>query len=103
MFGDSALIINQIEGKWKVQDARLRQYHEFLTSLLPSFGEVSFHYLPRDRNCFADALATLSSFIEIPSNIAMKPFLVGKKYLSAYCFGIEVAIEKEKELWYGYE
>ena len=57
VYGDSALIINQVSNKWKTVDAGLLKYHACMMELIEQFEDVSFHYLPRDRNqicrCFS--------------------------------------------------
>ncbi|KAL3743969.1 hypothetical protein ACJRO7_013255 [Eucalyptus globulus] len=65
VFGDSALIILQTVGEWKTRDAKLVPYHEYLEELVGEFQDVSFEYLPRIHNQFADALATLSSMLQV--------------------------------------
>ena len=59
VYGDSALIINQVSNRWKTIDPGLQRYHAHMEELIAQFKDVTFHYLPRDRNRFADALATL--------------------------------------------
>lgn len=44
VFVDSALIINQILQKWKVQDPNLQKYHAHFEKLVEQFKDVSFHY-----------------------------------------------------------
>ncbi|RCU34618.1 hypothetical protein DVA76_19535, partial [Acinetobacter baumannii] len=60
VFGDSLLIISQVQGKWKTRDPKLVPYQEYLQSLLCQFDRVDFSHLPRTCNRYADALAVLA-------------------------------------------
>lgn len=61
VYGDSALIISQIQGKYRTRDSKLKPYHQYLESVVSRFRDVEFHYLPREKNCFADAVAIFES------------------------------------------
>ena len=65
VFGDSLLIISQIEGKWQAQDTKLILYQKCVNHLIPKFQNITFAYLPRAHNQFADALATLASMVKL--------------------------------------
>ncbi|XP_056169085.1 uncharacterized protein LOC130138612 [Syzygium oleosum] len=73
VYGDSALIILQTEGQWRTRDSKLIPYHEFLEELIKEFDEISFEYLPRSQNQFADALATLSSMLQVMEGLDIEP------------------------------
>ena len=100
VFGDSALIINQVLNKWKTVDPGLQKYHAYMMELIEQFEEVTFEYLPRDRNRFADALATLASLVEIPAGKSIKPLRVGRRETPAFCFEVEVETESVDDPWY---
>ncbi|XP_058068754.1 uncharacterized protein LOC131218088 [Magnolia sinica] len=70
VFGDSQLIINQINGNWRTKDEKLIPYHVYLENLVEEFNEITFSYMPRVKNQFVDALATLASMLEIPKGVA---------------------------------
>ena len=84
VYGDSLLIINQVLNKWKIQEPTLQKYHAYLQELLGYFQKITFHYLPREKNRFADALATLASLVEFPEGKEVKPFRVTKRVTPAY-------------------
>ena len=65
VFGDSNLVLRQIQGEWKTRDVRLRPYHAYLELLVERFDDLRYMHLPRTQNQFADALATLASMIDI--------------------------------------
>ena len=63
VYGDSSLIILQTLGEYKTRDSKLVPYHQHLTEMTEAFEAISFTYIPRSENQFADALATLASMI----------------------------------------
>lgn len=48
VYGDLALVINQIKGDWKARDHKLIPYDEHVLKLIPYFYEITFHHIPRD-------------------------------------------------------
>ena len=54
--GDSLLIINQLNGIWRVKNERLAKIHTKLKELC-SKNEYSFEHVPREKNAFADKLS----------------------------------------------
>ena len=54
---DSQLVVEQVNGRWKVRHAELQPLHEQVRTLLQGFPDVSVTYVPRERNRGADALA----------------------------------------------
>jgi len=65
IYGDSALVINQIKGEWETHHAKLIPYRDYARRLLTYFTKVELHHIPRDENQMADALATLSSMFRV--------------------------------------
>ncbi|KAL6311125.1 hypothetical protein AAG906_012606 [Vitis piasezkii] len=65
--GDSNLVIQQTQGIWRTRDEKLKPYHAYLDLLVDRFEELRYIHLPRVENQFVDALATLASVIEIPT------------------------------------
>ncbi|XP_077251878.1 uncharacterized protein LOC143891124 [Tasmannia lanceolata] len=63
VYGDSLLIICQTNGKWLTKEDKLVPYHTYLTSLMKSFHNISFTYIYKLRNRFADTLATLALWL----------------------------------------
>ena len=47
IFGDSNLVIRQIQGDWKTRDVKLRPYHANLELLVGRFNDLSYTNLPR--------------------------------------------------------
>ena len=50
IFGDSNLVIRQIQGDWKTKYVKLRPYHAYLELLVGRFDDLSYTYLPRAQN-----------------------------------------------------
>ena len=50
IFGDSNLVIRQIQGDWKTRDVKLRPYHAYLELLVGRFDDLSYTHLPRAQN-----------------------------------------------------
>jgi ribonuclease HI len=48
--GDSALVINQIQGKWKAREPRMRERRNRCVQLLGRFGGVSLKAHPREES-----------------------------------------------------
>ncbi|XP_039172601.1 uncharacterized protein LOC120295480 [Eucalyptus grandis] len=76
VYGDSTLIILQTKGEWRTHDSKLIPYHEFLGKLTEEFQEIEFEYLLRSQNQFADALATLSSMLQVAGGLDIEPLRI---------------------------
>uniref|UniRef100_A0A6C0HEQ5 RNase H type-1 domain-containing protein n=1 Tax=viral metagenome TaxID=1070528 RepID=A0A6C0HEQ5_9ZZZZ len=55
--GDSMLIINQMNGKWKCSKEHLRPYYDHCLKLLSQLNSVSVSHVLREFNKNADALS----------------------------------------------
>ena len=47
VYGNSALIISQIQNKWKINKERLMPYHECLQKWASKFNKIQYQYVPR--------------------------------------------------------
>ena len=84
VFGDSSLVLRQIQDEWKTRDVKLRPYHSYLELLVGRFDDLRYTHLPRPQNQFADALATLASMIDIPTDAIVRSLLIKSRYAPAY-------------------
>ena len=100
VFGDSNLVLRQIQGKWKTRDVKLRPYHAYLELLVRRFDDLQYTHLPRAQNQFADALATLASMIDIPVDAIIRPLLIESRSTPAYCCLIEDTEIDDGLPWY---
>jgi ribonuclease HI len=97
-YGDSALVINQIKGKWETHHVGLVPYKDYAMRLLTFFNKVELNHVPREENQMADALATLSSMIKL--NHQNHVPLISVKFLDrpAYVFAAEAVFDDK--LWF---
>ncbi|XP_077215724.1 uncharacterized protein LOC143850350 [Tasmannia lanceolata] len=101
VYGNSLLIICQTNGKWLTKEDRLIPYHTYLTSLMKSFHNISFTYISRLRNKFADALATLASMVDIPVGVKVHPLVIKRHVVPAHVHMIQIAARcPDEKHWY---
>ncbi|RVW53505.1 Retrovirus-related Pol polyprotein from transposon 297 [Vitis vinifera] len=100
VFGDSNLVLRQIQGEWKTRDVKLKPYHAYLELLVRRFDDLRYTHLPRAQNQFADALATLASMIDIPVDATVRPLLIESRSVPAYCCLIDDVEPDDGLPWY---
>ena len=54
---DSELIVNQVNGRYKIKSVTLRPFYLQVAQLLGQFESVAINYIPREQNTEADRLA----------------------------------------------
>ena len=69
VFGDSTLVIAQMQKLWKVKEEHLKPYQQYLEDLTNTFDKIEYTIIPRAQNQFKDALATLASTVETPEGL----------------------------------
>jgi len=57
VFGDSYLVLQQVTGKWKINNKELKKIHAEIIPLLSNFDTITFQHIPRKENKRADQLA----------------------------------------------
>jgi ribonuclease HI len=65
--GDSQLVINQINGKYKVRAVKIIPLYQKVKSLLSKFKDIKIEWIPRDKNKEADKLSN-KAYQEILDN-----------------------------------
>ncbi|XP_013751475.1 uncharacterized protein LOC106453815 [Brassica napus] len=75
VFGDSQLIINQVQGEYQAKDDSMIQYLAVAQRLIKKFKSCKLTQIPRKQNSQADALANLGSALETHSQMSI-PLLV---------------------------
>ena len=104
IFGDSLLIISQIEGKWQARDTKLISYQKCVNRLILKFRNITFAYLPRAHDQFADTLATLANMVKLSEGDDMWQLHIEVRGVPAYCMNIEecmsVEVEVDRKPWY---
>lgn len=53
---DSQLVVKQLNGEYKVKNARLAEYFKKVKDLEKSFDNITYKYVPRAENAHADSL-----------------------------------------------
>ena len=53
---DSTLVVNQLNGKFKVKDENIRRFVVKVRELESKFGSVRYNYIPREKNTLADGV-----------------------------------------------
>jgi len=56
--GDSKLVINQVEGTWKINKEHLKSLHAQVVKELSKFDSYTLNWVPREKNSIADELAS---------------------------------------------
>lgn len=56
LVGDSMLVVRQVEGRFKVKNAGLKELHAEVKKALAGFDSWSIRYVPRAENADADRL-----------------------------------------------
>ena len=84
VFSDSNLVLRQIQGDWRTKDVNLRSYHAYLELLVGRFDDLRYTRLPRAQNRFVDALATLASSVDIPTDVIIRPLLIESRFAPTY-------------------
>jgi len=72
VFGDSELVIKQVEGAYQTKDVRMRAYRNLVLDMLEKFQAYSFTIKTRDQNSIADSLAVSASLFVIPIHSSEK-------------------------------
>src|SRR4051812_8053082 len=98
VYGDSALVINQIKGEWETRHPGLIPYKDYARRLLTFFNKVEFHHIPRDENQMADALATLSSMYKVNFHNEEPQITIRRLDRPAHVFVVEEATDEKP--WY---
>ncbi|XP_052736650.1 uncharacterized protein LOC128197859 [Vigna angularis] len=98
VYGDSALVINQLKGEWETRDAKLVPYQAYIKGLMECFDIITFNHIPREDNQFADALATLSSMFEVDPNTELPVIEMKSHAEPAYCQFIKEEVDGKP--WY---
>nr|XP_027122183.1 uncharacterized protein LOC113739139 [Coffea arabica] len=88
-FSDSDLLVHQTLKQWITKDSKILPYDCNLLTLARQFQSLEFRHLPRARNVFADALATLSFMIQYPDELGIEPLRIQLQDKPAHCWVID--------------
>ncbi|WJX45728.1 hypothetical protein P8452_32589 [Trifolium repens] len=93
IYGDSALVVNQIKGEWETRHSGLVPYRDYARRLLTFFNKVELYHIPRDDNQMADALATLSSMYQVNHRNEIPTISIRCLERPAYVFAAEEVVD----------
>ena len=85
VYGDSGLVICQLNSEWKTRDSKLVPYQEFIKKLIEQFEDITVKHLPRDENYLADALVTLAIMFKVNANAETQLVKLEVRESQAYC------------------
>ena len=85
IYGDSTLVICQLNEKWETKDSKLVSYQEFIKGLIEQFEKITFKHLPREENYLADALATLATMFKVNANAEVQLVKLEVRKSQAHC------------------
>ena len=98
VYGDSALVIYQLQGDWLTRDSRMVIYHKLAIEMVDHFEVINFEHLPCKKNQMADMLATLAAMFQISSNDEVQLIHMSIKEEPTHC--LHNKEEPDKKLWY---
>ncbi|XP_058745788.1 uncharacterized protein LOC131618626 [Vicia villosa] len=93
VYGDSALVINQIKGEWETRHLGLIPYRDYARRLLTFFNKVEFHHIPCEENQMADALATSASMYQVKFPNEATQITIMRLDRSSHVFTVEVVTD----------
>ncbi|XP_070049091.1 uncharacterized protein [Nicotiana tomentosiformis] len=97
VIGDSDLLIHQVQGEWSTKNVKILSYLHYVKELCKKFTKIEFRHVPKIKNKFVDALATLPSMIQHPEKNYIDPIEVEFRDQHAYCFHMNE--EPDGKLW----
>ena len=62
----------------------MKPYQAYLERVCQKFTKIEYIYVPRSQNQFADALATLTSLVQIPKNTFIRPIEIKRREVLAH-------------------
>ncbi|XP_012461455.1 uncharacterized protein LOC105781456 [Gossypium raimondii] len=99
VYGDAVLVIYQFKEEWETRNPKLISYRNLVLELVDEFDDITFCYLPREESQMTDALATLSSKIQVNRLAVMRPIQMSIYETPAHCYSIEEE-GKDDHPWY---
>jgi len=89
VYRNSLLIICQVNGEWQIKDEKLKSYQDYLLMLANEFEDIKFTHMSRDKNQFANVLATLASLTQINIGSRIQPINIEIRNLQAHCYSLK--------------
>ena len=86
IYGDSQLVINQVNNEYQTKYDNLIPYNNLINSLRNYFTFVTFQQIPRVANKVVDAMAILASILQLEEHESRFEFPVEELCHPAYDF-----------------
>ena len=104
IYEDSNLIIRQVNGDFVVKEPNLTKYREEIQRRLKDFKNYELEFVPRSKNKYPDALATLvlklgtvqEDVIQIPLEVKAKPVAATSQERSSWIQEIKQKLENSE-------
>ncbi len=71
VYGDSNLVVNQVNGFWRIKQSHLRPLANLVSSLMEQFSRITLNWVPREQNKLADK--AVNNCIDAALGISDKP------------------------------
>lgn len=68
VYGDSKLVIKQVNGEYQAKHPRMRAYHNVVLHIFRLFPDYALTCVPRVQNVIQNSLAIAASNLKIPMN-----------------------------------
>jgi len=81
IYSDSNLMVQQINGRYKVKSERIRPLFQQVISLLEGFGKWQIEHITRDKNTKADKLCNRALDLQTDCERQARPLTAGQKHL----------------------
>lgn len=94
VFGDSQLVIRQMNGIYEVRKPELQAYHELATKLTKKFYNIQLSHVTRGMKKHADALAKLATALTLPPAGELNISIKDRRLLPST---LDLAAEPEEE------
>ena len=100
-FGDSLLVVSQVNTEWQVKDSKLIPYQKIVLALVDSFEEFQLNHIRREHNQIADGLASLGSILSFKGSESCRSFEVGRLEQPAFISTMQVnQVDQKEKPWY---
>ncbi|XP_028095400.1 uncharacterized protein LOC114295372 [Camellia sinensis] len=91
--------ITGLEVVLKLEEKRLDIIGDSNLVVFQANGDWRFTHLLRENNRYADVLATLSSMVDIPLGVRIRPIIIEQKYTLAYETIVAIDKASDKNPW----
>lgn len=84
VYGNSQLIINQVNDDYTTKDDKLMPYKQMVDDYKQHFSHIIFEQIPRLQNKVSDVMAIVGSLLDMSRNITQLYFMVEQLMVPTY-------------------